>query len=167
MPENVLYILHNATTLLFGVYISAAFLGIRMDRRNVLTLLCFSAASGVLCIISNLLWGAAGTQRIYPLIIHLPLVIFLHLYYKYRMAHCALSVLTAYLCCQVSKWVGLVAVSLTDEKWVYYAVRTAVTALVFYLFIRYVSDAAAQLLAKPTKDIAILGLMPLVYYLYD
>ena len=29
MPENVLYILHNATTLLFGVYISAAFLGIR------------------------------------------------------------------------------------------------------------------------------------------
>lgn len=28
MPENVLYILHNATTLLFGVYISAAFLGI-------------------------------------------------------------------------------------------------------------------------------------------
>ena len=167
MPENVLYILHNATTLLFGVYISAAFLGIRMDRRNVLTLLWFSAASGVLCIISNLLWGEAGTQRIYPLIIHLPLVIFLHLYYKYRMAHCALSVLTAYLCCQVSKWVGLVAVSLTDEKWVYYAVRTAVTALVFYLFIRYVSDAAAQLLAKPTKDIAILGLMPLVYYLYD
>ena len=68
---------------------------------------------------------------------------------------------------QVSKWVGLVAVSLTDEKWVYYAVRTVVTALVFYLFIRYVSDAAAQLLAKPTKDIAILGLMPLVYYLYD
>ena len=167
MPENVLYILHNATTLLFGVYISAAFLGIRMDRRNVLTLLWFSAASGVLCIISNLLWGATGTQRIYPLIIHLPLVIFLHLYYKYRMAHCALSVMTAYLCCQVSKWVGLVAVSLTDEKWVYYAVRTAVTALVFYLFIRYVSDAAAQLLAKPTKDIAILGLMPLVYYLYD
>lgn len=167
MPENVLYILHNATTLLFGVYISAAFLGIRMDRRNVLTLLWFSLALGALCIISNLLWGATGTQRIYPLIIHLPLVIFLHLYYKYRMAHCALSVLTAYLCCQVSKWVGLVAVSLTDEKWVYYAVRIVVTALVFYLFIRYVSDAAAQLLAKPTKDIAILGLMPLVYYLYD
>lgn len=57
MPENVLYILHNATTLLFGVYISAAFLGIRMDRRNVLTLLWFSAAVGALCIISNLLWG--------------------------------------------------------------------------------------------------------------
>lgn len=76
MPENVLYILHNATTLLFGVYISAAFLGIRMDRRNVLTLLCFSLALGALCIISNLLWGEAGTQRIYPLIIHLPLVIF-------------------------------------------------------------------------------------------
>ena len=80
MPENVLYILHNATTLLFGVYISAAFLGIRMDRRNVMTLLWFSLALGVLCIISNLLWGATGTQRIYPLIIHLPLVIFLHLY---------------------------------------------------------------------------------------
>lgn len=35
MLENVLIVLHNATTLLFGVYISAAFLGIKMTRRNI------------------------------------------------------------------------------------------------------------------------------------
>ena len=45
MLESILAVLHNATTLLFGVYISAAFLGVRMNRHNVFTLLIFSATS--------------------------------------------------------------------------------------------------------------------------
>lgn len=43
MLESILAVLHNATTLLFGVYISAAFLGVRMNRHNVFTLLIFPA----------------------------------------------------------------------------------------------------------------------------
>ena len=46
MLESTLAMLHNATTLLFGVYISAALLGVRMKRRNVLTLLGFTFAVG-------------------------------------------------------------------------------------------------------------------------
>ena len=41
MLLNVLSFLHNATTLLFGVYISAAFLGVKMNRKNIFSLLSF------------------------------------------------------------------------------------------------------------------------------
>ena len=107
MLESILAVLHNATTLLFGVYISAAFLGVRMNRHNVFTLLIFSGAVGIIYIAAYLGLGTEGTEKIYPLIIHLPLVLFLSRYYKYKPALSVLSVLTAYqqvggpggLCC--------------------------------------------------------------------
>lgn len=122
MLESILAVLHNATTLLFGVYISAAFLGVRMNRHNVFTLLIFSGAVGIIYIAAYLDLGTEGTEKIYPLIIHLPLVLFLSRYYKYKPALSALSVLTAYLCCQISKWVGLVAYAAMPQMWIYYAV---------------------------------------------
>lgn len=44
MFVTILSFIHNATTLLFGVYASAAFLGIRLNRKNNLTLLTFTPA---------------------------------------------------------------------------------------------------------------------------
>lgn len=167
MLETILSYLHNATTLLFGVYISAAFLGIRMNKKNVLTLLGFSCSVGVLYVASFLLFGENVTEQIYPFIVHIPLVLFLSLFYKYKIALSALSVLTAYLCCQISNWVGLATLNLTKSMCIYYSVRILVTLTVFVFLIRFVSNATAKLLQKPTKAILILGLMPFVYYLFD
>lgn len=167
MLITILSFLHNATTLLFGVYISAAFLGVRMNRRNILTLFLFSCAVGIVYIISFVLFNESVTEQLYPLIVHLPLTLFLTLRYKHKAALSALSVLIAYLCCQISNWMGLAAMNLTQLEWVYYSVRITITVAVFILLIRFVSDAAAQLLQKPTKAILILGIMPFVYYLFD
>lgn len=167
MLTMIISYLHNATTLLFGVYISAAFLGIQMNRKNVRILFGFSWAVGIVYIFSFLLSGAVMVERIYPLIIHLPLILFLHLFYKYKVVLCTLSVLTAYLCCQISNWVGLAAINLTKLEWVYYSVRIAVTITVFILLTRFVSHIMAQLFLKPTKSVLSFGLIPLVYYLFD
>ena len=167
MLLNVLSVIHNATTLFFGVYVSAAFLGVRMKRKNIISLLLFSVTVGIFYVLSYLLFGVDGTEKIYPFIIHLPLAIFLSLRFGYRPAPSALSVLTGYLCCQISNWAGLAALNITDSEEIYYGVRIAVTTFVFVILIRYISDATAALLQKPTKAILILGLMPFVYYLFD
>lgn len=167
MLTEILGFFHNATTLLFGVYISAAFLGIKMTKKNVLILMGFSGAIGALYIASYMLFGVEGTEKIYPLIIHLPLVLFLTFVYKYKFALSMLSVLTAYLCCQASNWIGLLAMNAFNSQSVYYFVRILVTAVTFILLFRFVSSATAQLLQKPTHSLLILGLMPFVYYLYD
>ena len=57
MLVNILSLIHNTTTLLFGVYASAAFLGIRMNRKNILALLTFSCITGVFYILSFVLYG--------------------------------------------------------------------------------------------------------------
>ena len=167
MMDTVLGILHHALTLLFGVFISAAFLGIRMNRRNILILFAFSSAAGVVFVSSFVLFGATVTEQIYPLIIHIPLVLFLTLFYRYKAILAALSVLTAYLCCQISNWIGLLALNITHLDWVYFSVRIVTTVLVFIVLLRFVSDAAAQLMQKPTKALLIFGMLPFVYYLFD
>ena len=167
MLENILSILHHATTLLFGVYISSAFLGIRMNRKNILILFGFTSAVGAIYVLSFICFGEVITTQIYPLIIHIPLIIFLSLFYKYKPMLSALSVLTAYLCCQISKWVGLVALDMTKQEWVYYSARIVTTVIVFAVLIRFVSNATAQLIQMPVKSLIIFSLMPFTYYLFD
>lgn len=167
MIESIVILLHHATTLLFGVYISAAFLGIRMNRKNIMTLLGFSAAVGLLNVLAFVFFGADFALQIYPLIIHLPLLIFLTFHYKYKALRSALSISTAYLCCQISKWVGLLAKEITDLEWVYYSTRVVVTIVVFIFLIRFVSNAASQLIQKPSNALLIFALVPFTYYLFD
>lgn len=63
MLVNILSLIHNTTTLLFGVYASAAFLGIRMNRKNILALLTFSCITGVFYILSFVLYGTSFRNR--------------------------------------------------------------------------------------------------------
>lgn len=56
MLVEILSYLHNATTLLFGVYISAAFLGVKMSRKNTLMLLLFTLVSGAFYVLTYVLF---------------------------------------------------------------------------------------------------------------
>lgn len=164
---SVLNFLHNAVTLLFGVYLSAAFLGIRMSRKNIVILFGFSSAVGLVQILTFIFFGDVFTAQVYPLITHLPLILLLTLFYKYTLLRSVLSVLIAYLCCQISKWIGLAILEITELEWVYYIVRIAATVVVFAVLIRYVSNAAAQLIQKPPKAVLIFAILPFTYYLFD
>ena len=167
MVEHFFEILHYGTILIFGIYASAAFLGIRMNRQNIMILFVFSTAMGMINTCSFLLLGIAITEKIYPLIIHLPLILFFRFVYKYQVTPAVLSVTIAYLCCQISNWAGLFFLNFTHLGLVYYCVRIIINVVVLILLICFVSPAVSQLLQKPAKDIIIFGLMPLVYYLYD
>lgn len=163
---EILAFLHHGTTLLFGIYISALFLGIRMTRKNITALFGFACIVGIVYTLTFVMSGENVAKQIYPLIIHLPLILFLHFFYKYKTMLCIFSVFTAYLCCQISNWIGIAAVNLFHFDWVYYVTRIIVTIAVFIL-LRFVLDSMTQLMQKPAKIILIFGLMPFVYYIFD
>lgn len=102
---EILAFLHHGTTLLFGIYISALFLGIRMTRKNITALFGFACIVGIVYALTFVMSGENVAKQIYPLIIHLPLILFLHFFYKYKTMLCIFSVFTAYLCCQISNWI--------------------------------------------------------------
>lgn len=167
MLETILGFLHNATTLLFGVYLSAAILGLKLCRKNNLILFSFSCIISIFFVLSYITLGEHITEQLYPLIIHLPLVLFLTLFYKFKSTLCIFSVSTAYLCCQISNWVGILVGNLTNQKWIYFSVRIVVSVIVFILFQRFVCHSLTQFLNKPTRAIMILSIMPFVYYFFD
>lgn len=167
MLSSVLGIIHNATTLLFGVFLSAGFLGIRMSRKNIAILLGFSSAVGVVYVFNFITFGEGFTIKIYPFMIHLPLLCFLTFFYKVGALRSALSILVAYMCCQISKWVGLAMLDVTGEEWVYYGTRIVITVVVFIVLIRFVWNVTAQLVQKSTKALLILASLPFTYYVFD
>ena len=79
MLLHVLAAIHNTTTLLFGIFISAFFLGVRQNKSNTIKLLLYSLAEGTVYLLSLTLIGETATMQIYPLFIHLPLALPLHI----------------------------------------------------------------------------------------
>lgn len=164
---QILSFMHNSTTLLFGIFISAFFLGVKQNSKNILTLFLFFCFSGILYIISYLLFGETITDWLYAVIIHLPLILFLNLHYQYSVVSAGISVFSAYLCCQLSNWIGLLALSITNIEWCYYVSRILVTVLTFFLLCRQVCRTTETIFAKDTHELYIIGFLPTAYYIFD
>ena len=164
---QILSFIHNLTTMLFGIYISAFFLGVKQNRKNILMLFLLFSCEGIVYIINFLLFGMTVTDRLYAVIIHLPLILFLTLYYKYPAISSCISVFSAYLCCQLSNWIGLLALEITGKEWCYYTSRILITFITFFLVCKFVCRTTEAIFARGIRESYIIGFLPIVYYLFD
>ncbi len=167
MTENIFSLLHGGFLLVFGVILSAAFSGLHLTRKNALICLAFCAFSGILQILTSIVWSKAAIWALYPLITHLPLVLFLRLFYHKRTVTAAVSVLTAYLCCQPAKWFGVLTSTITPNPTIEYFVRWAVMLMVAILCLRFFVPYLAQIFNKDSRSVLIFGIIPFVYYIFD
>lgn len=167
MVLQILTYTHHITTMLFGIFLSAFFLGVKQDKKNILQLLSLAVVSGILYVLCVLLFGTETVDQIYPLIVHAPLLFVLVLHYKFRILPSLISIFTAYLCCQCSNWMGLFALFVTGQEWYYYVCRILVTIGVFVILCRYVCQTTAMLFAKTDRELLIIGSLPIIYYIFD
>lgn len=167
MLVQILSAIHGITTMLFGIYCSAFFLGVKPNRKNIMTLFLLFSGQGCLYIIDFLLFGETLANMSYPLIVHFPLILFLTYHYKYPLISSALSVFSAYLCCQISNWVGLFALAVTGTQWCYYFVRILTTVTTFVILFKYVFRSTKTIFAKNARELSIIGFLPFVYYIFD
>lgn len=167
MILEILTYIHNITTMLFGIFLSAFFLGVKKDKTNVRKLLLLAVISGGLYMVCVSVLGPEMVDQIYPLLVHVPLLLVLVLYYKFRILPSLISIFTAYLCCQCSNWMGLFVLSVTGKEWCYYACRIVVTIGVFLILCRYVCQTTTMLFAKTDRELLIIGSLPLIYYVFD
>lgn len=151
MLLQILTYTHHLTTMLFGIFLSAFFLGVKQNKKNVCILLGGGAVSGLFFLICNTVFGSLFTEAVYPIFVHLPLFLLLVFYYRFRWLPSIISIMTAYLCCQFSNWAGIFALSLSGLDWVYYLVRIIVTVAVFVFLSRYLCQTTALLFAKSDR----------------
>ena len=167
MLEFLLGMLNNSTLLLFGVFVSAAILGIPLLKKNILVLLLFCISVNMLQFICYYRLGLKGTLYWYPIITHVPSVLLFSLHFKRKVLHSTFSIMSAYLCCQLSKWLSLLPLELTEKLWISYGVRAGITVALGYLILCYFVSSIAVILTKSFKTILIFSILPFAYYLFD
>jgi len=159
--------LTNTALLLFGIFASAAILGISFTKRNIGVLLLFCLVINAVQFYFYSILGLRGAQWMYPIMTHVPSVLLFTLHFKRRLHAGIFAVLSAYLCCQLSKWLGLLVLEISGKMWISYAVRCAATIAIGYVIIRYFASSIAVILTKPVKTVLIFGILPAAYYLFD
>lgn len=167
MLDIVLTIVHGIVVLLFGVYLSVAFSGVTLNRKNILTSLALCALSGALQIAAYATFTEGIVWKLYPIITHLPLVLFLMIVYRKRLATALTAVFTAYLCCQPAKWFGVLTLSLTGSVPAEYCVRICVLAAVSFVAFMVLAPYLSEIFNKDTRSVCIFGIIPTVYYAFD
>ena len=77
------------------------------------------------------------------------------------------SICTAYLCCQLPRWVDLVVTALTRSELIGEICYTLVIGPLFYLLYRFfVRPAYAAMMASP-QSLLLFGSLPVAYYFFD
>lgn len=167
MLVNVIGLSRFGVSLIFGIAVSLLFAGIEPTPKNRL-------ATGLLCawflFVQTVSWWILGldlTAKLYPLIIHLPLIVILSLYFKCRWLQSAVSVLSGYLCCQAPRWFGFIAGAVFGSSLADHICYIAAVFLFYYFLKRYVARSVRQLMEVSTKSCVFLGGVPFFYYLFD
>ena len=164
---SALWAIHHATTLLFGVFASAALCGVELTRRHMAELAAVTLVTGAAFALANVLVGELFARQVYPAVVHLPLVIFLCLRYRVSPLLALLGVTSAYLCCQFSNWAGIAALAVAHTELAYYLVRIAATLATFAAIVRFAPDIGPRLALKSPSELGILLMLPAVYYVFD
>lgn len=165
--SDAIYLLNGLFVTLFGSVLSVSFcsdLTLRRNRR----IFCWSMVvillmqGGLSCILDT-----EVLRKIYPFTIHLPLVLMLY-FMAGKLLWSFTCVLTAYLCCQLRRWLALLAMTLlSGGELVQTVVELTLTLPLLLLLLRFVSPAVRQLLHQPRKIQCQFGVIPAVYYIFD
>ena len=167
MMEQILYYAHYALLLIFGIVVSAAFAGVTATGKNGGRLLLLAALCGGLQIGVYGLFGENAVWQWYPLITHLPMVLALRFWFGRQLSNAVSATATAYLCCQIAKWFGLAARTLSGDVRMELAVRIIVLLVTLAVLLRWISEKIAKLFNPAHKSSWIFGITPVVYYLFD
>ena len=146
MIYTILESIRYTLTLLFGIFVSALFLDIRINKKNVICLFLFFYIDLVLQGIFYFTKDLSAVISLYPFITHLPLLLFFVLIFKKRLFPSLIAITSAYLCCQISNWTTIFVSSfIKNIDNITYSL-TLIISFVFYYIFDYLSTVYTKLL---------------------
>lgn len=164
---HILELFNHGLVLLYGVLLSAQIAGgwdSPVQRRRLVGL------CPVLLAVQAVLWylfGNEAVRQLYPLITHLPLILALIFLLKKTPGVAVVSVATAYLCCQLPRWVSLAVESLLHSELVGEILYTLSIVPIFFLLLRYFVRPASSAMTAHRRSLLLFGSLPAAYYLFD
>lgn len=153
--------------MLFGIVLSFAFSGLRFTKKNNIFISLIFLVLGIVQLGVFWLLGETKTWELYPLIVHLPIAVFLCLTLKKKVTTVLAAISLAYLCCQPSKWIGLLAETFINSNPIVTNIRIIVLLLVAFIVIRYLALYISEIFNKDNRSVLIFSSIPMIYYLFD
>lgn len=164
---KIVCLLNFTAVTVFGMVLSQAFCDILWTRkkRAVMagSMAVILALQGAVCFFC----GSSMAGRLYPLTAHLPLALVLCALNKKRLWP-VISVLTAYLCCQLRRWTALLAVAVfPGGSMLQNLVELAVTLPLLLALLRFIAPSVRMVSRYPASVQCQFGLVPALYYGFD
>ncbi len=162
-----LYLANHISVSVFGMVLSAAFCDIVWTRRRYLVM---AGSMAVLLVFQGMIYflmdpGIAGC--LYPLTVHLPLAVVLCILSR-ECVWPVISVLTAYLCCQLRRWLALLIVAVFSGGGVMQSVAELAVTLPILLILLRAAASSVRAVSHFTVSVQCqFGLVPALYYGFD
>lgn len=136
--QSALDIFCYVLVLIYGLALSADISTgghVSRQQKYLLTLLCllFLLMQGL----GLVLLGERTVKQLYPLVVHVPLVLILILFMKKSVGVAIVSTCTAYLCCQPPRWGRIAVEALTQSTLAAELVYILLMPVMYYLLRRF------------------------------
>lgn len=165
---NGVTLLNDAAVGVYGMILSAAFCGITWTKGKKWV---YGLSMAAILLAQAAVYGMTTDLQLlkllYPLVTHMPLVLVLAIIER-KLLWPTISVLTAYLCCQLRRWLALLLTALmSGGAEVQTAAELALTLPLLLGLLYFVAPAVRTIAGyKPAIQVRF-GLIPAVGYLFD
>lgn len=164
---SIIYLSNSTAVSIFGMVLSAAFCDIRWTRRKGLLM---AGCMAILLTFQGIIYFWVNPdiiEYIYPFITHLPLTVVLCFLSK-KMRWPTISVLTAYLCCQIRRWQALLIITIfSGGPMMQNTVELIMTLPIFLILLRFVAPSVRSISHNTASIQFQFGLVPALYYGFD
>lgn len=167
MIDIYILLFRSCIVLLFGLAVSLLFAGIPHKRTNLLTIVSFYIFILFIQTLCLHKFGLQATMKLYPFITHLPSIVLFSLYFKRPWLISISSVLTAYLCCQIPKWIGSMTAAIVGNRYAEHIAYFISMCFVYYFLKKYVAQSVLQVIERSKHSCLLFSAVPFLYYLFD
>ncbi|NBK97254.1 MAG: GHKL domain-containing protein [Erysipelotrichia bacterium] len=153
--------------IIFGIYATASFVNVIPTKKNIAVLSCFFVLTALAQRFCFSHYGIEITGKLYPFIMHLPLVLLIAFYFKKDFFDTILAMMITYLLCQFGKWNATFILSLTHKQWAYTVTYSITIIALIYLIHKSLNSIIRMILEKDLKSKLVISFLPITFYLYD
>ena len=163
----IIYVANLAAVGVFGIILSALFCDIKWTRKNRTIFILVSAA---ILLLQGIVFKESSLRTVYffyPLITHLPLAVTLCILSKSYLWP-VITVLTAYLFCQIRRWLALCVVTLfAGDARMQNIVELIITVPLFLFLVKFVAPSVRSVSRQALSLQWQFGVVPALYYGFD
>ena len=164
---EIMALFNYGLVLIYGVLLSIDISGGWSSKKDKQLTAATIAVLLIMQIVISFILGTTAAEKFYPLITHIPLVCALFFFMKRPLGISIVSVFTAYLCCQIPNWFGILVLNISDSSLLAEICYTIVVFISYALLHMFLVKPAYEAMNYSRWTLFFLGSLPVFYYVFD